>query len=159
MLAVYTCPFEITNFTAAIDLMEITPADELPCLITSMIIKQTSEIGEAQEEWLEVNVVRGGTAITSGSGGTTAANGFSTSAKLPPSGFTFEAGNTTIATFTGGTTPYIDAFQVRVGAEIRLTPEEYIGCSQANGGMVVRLPNAPTDGIDVKGTIFVGEYL
>lgn len=158
MWAVYMAPFEFTT-TTAIDVVEFTPADDKPIVITSILLKATSEVAEAQEEWLEIEIQRGGTAMTSGSGGSAAAAGLKTTPGLPTSGLTFEAGNTTLATFTTGETPFRDAFQVRVGAEIRFNPEEYVGCNQANGGMVVRLPNAPADSTDFKGTVFVAEWI
>lgn len=156
--AVYFCPVEFT-VTAAVDVVELVPADDKPIDIISIWLKATSEIAEAQEEWVEIEIHRGGTGITTGSGGSAAAAGLKSSPGLPTSSFTFEGGNTTLATFTGGEIPFRDAFQVRVGCEIRFTPEEHIGCAQVNGGMVVRLPNAPTDSIDYKGTVAVMEYL
>jgi hypothetical protein len=156
--AAYQCPFEV-SVTAAVDLVELAPADDVPIVVTSMMIYVTSELQEAQEEWVEVEIHRGGTAITSGSGGSAAASALPSTPKLPASGFQFEANNTTVATFTGGTIPWRGAFQVRAGGEFRLNPDEYIGCTQANGGMTVRLPNAAGDSIDVKGTVFVSEWI
>lgn len=153
----YQCPFEV-SLTAAGDLVELNPVVDQPIVISSMFIYVTSELQEAQEEWCEVEVHRGGTAITSGSGGSVAASALPATPKLPASGFQFEANNTTLATFTGGTIPWRGAFQVRVGGEFRLNPEEYIGCVDGNGGMVVRLPNAAVDSIDLKGTIHVLEW-
>ena len=155
----YECPFERSAVTAAIDVVELQPADDMPIFISSIILKVTSEIQEAQEEWLEVEIQRGGTGMTSGSGGSTAASALPTTPKLPASGFQFEEGNGTLATFTSGTTPFRDAFNVRVGLERLFTPEEVIGCTQANGGMVVRLPNAAGDALDYKGTVTVAEWV
>lgn len=158
MWAPYQCPFEV-SLTAAGDLVELNPVADKPIVITSIILKVTSEIAEAQEEWVEVEIHRGGTGITSGSGGSAAASALAATPGLPASGFQFEANNTTIATFTAGVIPFRDAFNVRAGAEIRFNPDEYIGCVDGNGGMVVRLPNAAGDSIDVKGTVFVSEWL
>jgi hypothetical protein len=152
----YGAPFEFTA-TAAIDVVEFTPADDKAICIMSIILKATSELQEAQEEWLEVEVQRGGTAMTTGSGGSGSAAPVALNSADSAAGVVYEAGNTTLATFTAGVTPFRDAFNVRVGAEIRFTPEEFIWCSQANGGMVVRMPNAPTDSTDFKGTVLVGE--
>ncbi len=153
---VYTAPFEFTA-TAAVDVVELIPADDKAICIMSILLKATSEVQEAQEEWLEIEIQRGGTAITTGSGGSGSTAVIPVNTFDAAAGAVFEAGNTTLATFTAGTTPFRDAFQVRVGAEIRLTPEEYIWCNHQNGGVVVRLPNAPADSTDFKGTVFVGE--
>lgn len=158
MWAYYDCPWEFTA-TAAVDVVELVPATNKPIVITAIIIKQTTEIQEAQEEQLEVEIQRGGTAITSGSGGSSAAAGLKKTPGLPTSGFTFEAGNTTLATFTGGETPFRDVFPVRIGLERLFPPEEWIGCHAGNGGMVVRLPNAPADSIDFKGNVTVAEWI
>lgn len=154
----YEVPFEVTA-TAAVDLVEIQPADDVPCVITDISIKVTSEVQEAQEEWVEVEIHRGGTAITSGSGGTTLGSAQPATGKMPASLTQVEANNTTIATFTGGTIPFRDAFQVRAGGEWHFTPEGWIGATQANGGMVVRCPNAAADSIDLKGTVTIMEWV
>lgn len=159
MWAYYTCPFERSAITTAISICELTPADDKPIFISSGFIKVTSEVQEAQEEWLEIEIHRGGTAMSGGSGGSTAASGFKTTPGLPASGFQFEEGNTTLATFTSGEMIFRDAINVRAGNELRLTPEEVLGCTQANGGMDIRFPNAPADAIDYKGTIIVAEWI
>lgn len=158
MWAVYNCPFEFTT-TTSVDVVELQPADDKPIVIMSIFLKATSELQEAQEEWVEVEIQRGGTAMTTGSGGSAAASGVATTPGLPSSAFQYEGGNTTLASFTSGVTPFRDALNVRAGGEIRFTPEEYIGCHQGNGGMVVRLPNAPADSTDYKGTVVVGEWI
>lgn len=154
----YQIPFEVSA-TAAVDLVEIQPADDVPCVITDISIKVTSEVAEAQEEWVEVEVHRGGTAITSGSGGTTLGSATPSTGKLPASATQVEANNTTIASFTGGGVIFRDAFQVRAGGEWHFVPENWLGATQANGGMVVRCPNAAADSIDLKGTVTILEWV
>lgn len=154
----YTVTFDVTAATVAVDFFEFTPADDKPIEIHSIFIGQTTEVGDAQEEMLPINIQRGGSAMTSGSGGTTAANGVLLAPSGATSGFTFEAMNTTAATFTGGVVVHRDAFNVRTGWQFRPTPEERPVCSQANGGMVIRLGSAPADSISWTGTVTVEEH-
>src|SRR6266516_554887 len=103
MSRMYTCSFAPSAQTVAIDFFEITPAANKACLIHAIDISQTTEVDDAQEEMLEWTIRRGGTTMTSGSGGTTTASGVIVDDGADTaSGFTFEARNTTLATFTTG---------------------------------------------------------
>jgi hypothetical protein len=153
----YTVTFDVTAATVAVDWFELTPADDKPIVIHSLYIGQTTEAGDTQEEMLPWSIQRGGTAMTSGSGGTTAANAVVLGPSGATSGFTFEAMNTTPASFTGGVVLHRDSFNVRTGLVYIPTPETRPSCSQANGGMVVRLGAAPTDSISWTGTVHIEE--
>lgn len=153
----YSCTFDATAATVAVDFFEITPADDKPCVVHAIYIGQTTEFGDAMEEMLEIEIIRGGTAMTSGSGGTTAAAGAVLGPSGASSGFTFEALNTTIATFTGGVVVHRDTFNVRAGYQYVPTPETRPSVSQANGGLVVRLGAAPADSITWAGSILIEE--
>ena len=153
----YTCTYGPTAATVAIDVFEFTPADDKPIILLGCTIAQTTEIKEAEEEQLEVKIMRGGTAMTSGSGGGAAANGVSVDASGATSGFTFENGNTTLATFTSGVTLLEDTFNVRVGWQYWPVPEARIACSQANGGFVIRMNSTPADSITFVATAYIGE--
>lgn len=153
----YSCSFAVTAATTQLDFFEITPADDKPVVVHAIFIGQTTEIGDAQEEMLAWSIQRGGTAMTSGSGGSTAANGVGLGASGAASGFTFEALNTTVATFTAGVVLHRDAFNVRTGLQYIPTPETRPNVSQANGGLVVRLDTTPADSISFIGSLLVEE--
>lgn len=153
----YTCSFDVTAATVAVDFFELTPADDKPLILHAVFISQTTEAGDAQEEMLPINIQRGGTAMTSGSGGTTAAAGVTLGPSGATAGFTFEAMNTTAASFTAGVVLLRDAFNVRSGWQFIPTPEMRPQVSQANGGLVVRLGAAPADSISWTGTAFIEE--
>lgn len=142
---------------AQVDFFELTPADDKVLLIHSIFIAQLTEEGDAQDEMLGIEIRRGGTGMTSGSGGNAAAAGVGLRSTAPTSGFTFESMNTTLATFTSGLLVLADGFNVRTGWQFRPTPEERISVSQANGGLVVRLQGAPNDAITWTGTMIVEE--
>lgn len=158
MSRMYACTFDLTAVTAAIfDVFEFTPADDKPIVLHAVFLGQTTELGDAQEEQFEWSIRRGGTAMSTGSGGTSAAAGVALDASGAASGFTFEAMNTTEATFTTGVKLHSDSFNLRTGLQFIPTPEMRIACSQANGGMVVRIESTPVDSVSMVGTAYVEE--
>lgn len=152
----YAITFAPTAVTTAVDLFEVTPAANKPVKIHAVYIGQTTEVGDAQEEMLAVEIHRGGTAMTSGAGGAAA-----TPVPLDPSdaaaGAVAEVLNTTLATFTGGVVLHRDAFNVRSGWQWIPPPEDRPTITAANGGFVVRLPSAPVDSITFIGTLVIEE--
>lgn len=152
----YTVQFDNVSCTAAQDLFEITPADDKPVQIVGLFLSQTgvADIGDAAEELLPIQIIRGFT--TSGSAGSAPTpavlNHIDTAA-----GFTAEVNNTTVATTGTTVTLHSDNFNVRVGYQ-NWWPE---GCeptaSQANTTIVVRLTRAPADAITLSGTLYVRE--
>jgi hypothetical protein len=157
MARMYSVAFAATtvaNSSGDVDLFEISPADDKPVEIVGLILATTSELAEAQEEWIAYQILRGHT--TSGSGGSSATpavlNSIDTAA-----GFAAEVLNTTIASTTTPIICHAGAFQVRAGEQI-WWPE---GCgpaaSQANTTIVVRQMAAVTDDVTMTGTLYVRE--
>jgi hypothetical protein len=153
----YVVLFEATAVTVAADLFEIQPADDKPCRIHSIYLGQTTELLDAADEKLEIEITRGGTGISSGSGGSSFTPIPVASSAVAAAGFAAEVLNTTQATFTSGVAILRDVWNVHQGWQYRPTPEERIGVSQANGGLTVRLGAAPADSITIAGTMFVEE--
>lgn len=155
-MRIYTVTFDVTAVTAQVDLFELTPADDKPLTIERMILGQTTELGDAAEEQFEIEVHRGGTAMTSGSGGSAA-----TPEPIDPhdaaAGFTAEVLNTTLATFTSGVVVHRDPWNVRVPFDWVPLPEHRIEVSQGQGGLAIRIGAAPADSISIFGTLYVGE--
>jgi hypothetical protein len=141
---VYSVEGNTGSQAGAIDFLEMLPADDHPCLLLALIIGQTTEFGDAQDEMVEYLVKRGGT-LTSGSGG---------AAPTPrPSdfgdggaGFTVEVGNTTKGSFTSGVNVHRGAFNIRAGLELFWTPETAIKFGQANQ-LIVEQVAAPVDAV------------
>lgn len=154
---IYTVTFDVTAVTAQVDLFSFAPADDKPLRLHSVYLFQTTELGDAAEEILEIEVTRGGSAWTVGSGGSAPTPIPATSSAETAAGFTARVLDTTIATFTSGVTTHRDAWNVRVGWQYRPTPEERIGWSQANGGLSIRIGAAPADSISMLGTAYVEE--
>lgn len=153
----YTVSFAAVSFTAANgdhDYFELVPATNKLIVIEAIYVKAISELGDAQEEWVRWEVVRGNT--TSGSGGAapTPAPQLSSDAAA---GFTAETANTTPAT-TAGTIVHEDAWNVRMGLEYVPIPEHRIPCSAADSRICVRQPAALADDATLSGTIYVREF-
>lgn len=145
-----------TAFTTAVDFLEITPADDKPLVIHAVTLSQKTELGDVQEEELEILFQRGGTAMTSGSGGAAATPQPCTSADTA-AGFTAEVFNTTRATFTSGVSLDRQAWNVRSEKPLIWTPETRIVVSQANGGLTIGTADTPADSITAMITAYIEE--
>lgn len=150
---VYAIPFAAVAITAAQDLVEISPADDKPVELIGWHLGQTSDAGDAQDEQLQLTVIRGHT--TSGSGGTSA-----TPAPLNPgdaaASFAAEINNTTIASSGTGVTLFASAWNVRAGSDVWLPEDVRPRASQGNTTLVVRM-SAPADSITTNGVFWVRE--
>lgn len=139
--------------TAAADAFELTPADDKPIEIVSVHISQTSDAGDAQDEMIGFDIIRGH--ATSGSGGAAA-----TPVPLGPNdaaaGFTAEVGNTTIASAGTAVTLHSDAFNVRAGYTYIPPLDARPGANQGNTTLVGRL-SGPADSLSYKITVVVKE--
>lgn len=152
----YVVNFAGTAATAAVDFFSFAPATNKPVVIHAAYIGQTTEIGDAMEEILEIKIERGGTGYTVGSGGSAG-----TQTVLGPSGagagFTSRVMDTTKATFTSGEAKHRDAFNVRTGWVYLPTPETRLTVSAANGGASICLVAAPADSITWVGSLLLEE--
>lgn len=149
----YSVIFSAVAVTAAQDIFEITPADDKPVNILGLFIGQSSDAADAQDEMLQVSIIRGFT--TSGSGGSAATpsplDNIDTAA-----GFTAEVNNTTVANTGTSVTLHTDTFNVRAGYQVWFPPECYPRATQANTTLVVRI-TAPADSLTMSGTLYVQE--
>lgn len=157
MPRIYTVEFEAVAVTAQVDFFELNPATDKPIKLLGLLISQSTDVKDAEEEMIRLRILRGHT--TSGSGG---------SAPTPrpcnpndgAAGFTAETCNTTIA--SGGTALNIvsDAFNIRMG-EVFWFPEGAEPGSvntSADGRLVVREMAAPADSVTFSGTAWVWEF-
>lgn len=151
---VYIVDLAPTAVTVAADLVELTPADDKPIAILGFELLQTTDLGDAAEEIIGVEWVRGHT--VSGSGGTTP-----TPRPVNPSdaaaGFAAEGLNTTAA--NTGTTVILQhhGWNIRIPTPVVYTPEQLPQASQANTTLILRMLAAPADSITISGQIVVLE--
>jgi hypothetical protein len=115
----------------------------------------TADATDAESENWRCSIVRGHT--TSGSGGSAVTPLPITSTADAAAGFAAEANNTTIAS-TSGTTIMAFGVPVTRGRELLLPQEFWIGASQGNTTVVVRLLSTPADSVAYSGTLFVREF-
>ena len=155
MSRIYTVTFSGVTVSAAQDYFEIAPADDKPVELMGIELAQTSDSGDAQDEQLQLTIVRGHT--TSGSGGTSA-----TARPLAPgtaaASFTAEVNNTTVASAGTGVTLLSTGWNVRAGYIRPLAEHERFICSQAEGTIVVR-GSAPADALTMNGTLWLRELV
>ena len=152
---IYTVAWDAaTAVTAQIDVFEVAPADDKPVMIHELKMWQTTELGDAAEEIIGIQLLRGYT--TSGSGG-----GTSTAARRMPgdaaASFAHECRNTTLATTTTPDVVEADGWNVRVPYIWTPAPEDRPWCSEAQSRIVVRLMAAPADSITMYATLKVEE--
>jgi hypothetical protein len=138
----YTINLSPTAYTVAVDLAELTPADDIPVMILGFRVWQTTELGDAADEEITISWIRGHT--TSGSGGS-AATPVLKDHRDAAAAATAEVGNTTAATAGTTTTVYSTGWKVLAPLEITFTPEQQVRADQGNTTLILRMGAAPAD--------------
>jgi len=148
----YSVTFSAVSVSAAQDLFEVSAASNKPIEIVGIELGQSSDAADAQDELLQISIIRGNT--TSGSGGSAA-----TAVPLEPNetaaGVSAEVNNTTVASAGTAVTLHTGCWNVRAGY-INWFPE---GCrpSAVSGVAMVVRQTAPADAITMSGTLYVRE--
>ena len=152
-MRVYTVNFNGVAVTAQQDLFEIVAAAGKPCRIVALQLSQSTEVGDAQEEGLNVILKAGQSA--SGSGGSTATP-VPLNSTDAAAGFTAEVNNTSKA--ASGTIVTHDAFSWNVRAPfIFIWPPEMRIELTGSRRFTVELGSTPPDSITMSGTLYVEE--
>lgn len=159
MPRMYTVGAQGVTITAAgtdSDLLELTAADDKPIELVGMDLKVTSEVQEAQEEWIAMKVIRGHT--TSGSTPEVTPTPRPVNHTDPAASFTAEIDNTTIASAGTAVDLAFPALNVRAGYEV-FYPEKFgFWTDQAQGLLVVRMMTTVADDLTMNLTFWVLEY-
>lgn len=146
----FSAVFSNVAATVQQDLFEVLSPTNSLAIIHRVLITQTTEVGDVQEEGLSIQFRRGDT--VSGSGGTTpTARCLDVPALSLGSGGAVEANNTTKAN-TSGVVVHSEAWNVRGALDYRPTPEERIWFDKATR-LCVELATTPADSITMSGTI------
>jgi hypothetical protein len=152
----YTVTFAGTVTAAGTDndLVYIAPADDMPVAIIGFDVDITSEIAEAQEEWLALKIIRGHATVGSGGAAVTPQplDGIDTAA-----GFTARANDTTPASAGTAVDLWVGGCNVRGGREKVFPPETWRRCSQAQTTIVLRMTNTLADDVTANVTVDVLE--
>jgi len=154
MSRIYAVCFSGVAVTAGQDLFEIGPAADHPVKLLGLFISQSSEVGDAAEEMMRLEIIRGHT--SSGSGGS-AATPVPIDPADPAAGFAAEINNTTIASSGSTVVLHSECLNERVGMGLWWTPECAPMAIHANTTIVVRLIDAPADSVTMSGTLYVEE--
>lgn len=149
----YTVVFSGVAVTAQQDLFEIN-CNNKSLQITRISLAQETEIGDAMEEMLHLNLKTGMT--TSGSGG---------SAPTPQpvdisdaaAAFTAEVNNTTKSSTGTISTKLVDAWNIRAPYLWLPTPEEKFVISGTTR-LALELATTPADSITMNGTMVIEEF-
>jgi hypothetical protein len=149
----YTIHLAPTAITVAADLVEITPADDIPVLIHGFRVWQTTDVGDAAEEIITLSWVRGHT--TSGNG--SAATPVPKNHRDVAASMTAETAATTAASVGTTTTPYATGWNIRGPLEVVFAPEQRIRADQGNTTIVLRMGAAPADSLTIGCSVDVEE--
>lgn len=146
---IYTAAFNNVAVTAIQDLFEIVAAADSIVVVHDLHLSQNTDVGDAAEEVLRIELTSGHT--TSGSGGSSVTP---VPAQLQDSAFggTCEANNTTQASTGTIVTHYVWNWNIRVGFDKIWTPETRPVIAPSRR-MCVELPAAPADSVSMSGTI------
>ena len=146
----YSVVFEEVAATAVQDLFEINaPADSV-VVLHSVVVTQSSDAGDAEDEQLSVLFHLGSTSGSGGSAPTARPLALGDAAF----GGTVEVNNTTQS--TEGTHLHAEAFNIRAGFYYRPTPEERIVISPSDR-LIIELQTAPADSLTMSGTAIIEE--
>jgi len=152
-MRLYTAQFNAVAVTAAQDLFEIAAPADAALKIHDWTVFQTSDVGDAAEEILRLETVRGVGSVTSGSGGSTP-----TAQPIEDGdaafGGTVEANNTTRLAVGSGTLETLEQYgwNVRLPMEKIYTPETRPVISPSNR-WTLSLPAAPADALTMSGLV------
>ncbi len=155
MTRCYTVTLPPTAITVATtDLVALAAADDIPIKIRAIRWWQTSDVQDAQDEIITLQVVRGNT--TAGTGGATSTP-VAKNPKDAAAAFTARISDTTAASAGTTTIPYQTGVNVRAPFEM-IFPEDLMpGTDQGTGFLVLRLGAAPADSLTLAVSVDVWE--
>lgn len=152
----YTVIFNEVAVTAQQDLFELTNGGSRILLIHGWELSQTTELGDAAEENLNLMLKRGTSATTSGSGGS-APTPAPIEVNQGASTFLAEVNNTT--KLSGGTitTLVVTSWNIRNSPCTWMFTPECRPVVSPSERLVLQLNNTPADSITMSGTMWVEE--
>jgi len=145
-MAIYSAPFDALAVTTATDLFHVTVTDTI--VIHSLVLGNTTDLGDAAEEVLCIGVFR---AVTGGSGGTALTEASYVRGDDPAVTAAVLANNSSIS--TGGTRIGLIPWNIRIPLEKIWTPETRIRIDSGEDPLAFRLMAAPTDSVTMCGEL------
>jgi hypothetical protein len=154
MSRMYTISFTGVAVTAAQDLFALVPGANRPVRIAGIMLSQTTDYGDAQEEGLPLLLRRGQTTVGSGGSVGTAVR---IDASDAAAGFTARVNDTTQASGGSPEVVFADSWNVRMPYLVMFPPEMRPTVDAAGNRMTLELAGAPADSITMRGTLWVEE--
>lgn len=145
----YRAVFSKVTVSAAQDFFEVNAPSDSVVIIHGFKLSQSSDVGDAQEEILNLLLKKG--MSTSGSGGSTVTPTVNQTGN-PAFGGTVEANNTTKSTGGSPINNGSESMNVRAGTAVIFTPEDRIVLSPSER-FALELVDAPADALTVSGEI------
>ena len=147
----YSTSFSGVAVTALQDFFSLVVADDEPVHIHACYISQTTEVADAAEEMLRIDIVRGNGTVGSGGSAPTI---YALDSKVGGASATARANDTTEASAGTEQIMHSEAFNVRTGWVYIPTPETRIKTDQADDIICIRLLTVPADSITMDGTLY-----
>lgn len=152
----YYATFDCTTVTTAQDLFEIVPATDDPILVWAFEVTNATEVGDAQEEMLELNLIRRTGTPTSGSGGAAVTEVSAVQDDVATTA-AVEENNTTAATAGTAQTLLKVAWNVRI-PYLWTAPHERAAVQVKDNDLIhLNLVTAPADTMDILGWVLYEE--
>ena len=146
----YTYAIIAESVSVAVDFFEVTAAANKVLKVHSLVISQSSDAGDSEDEQLPLVVHRG----SGGSGGNSSVTPTKHDNGDAAIGGSAETLNTTQAAVSGEL--LADSFNVRAGYQYFWPPED-MPVIPGGGSVVVRLGSAPADALTMSASLTVEE--
>ena len=158
---IYTVPYTGTLTAAGgnSDLLLALPADDKPIRLREIILGQTTELGDAQEEGLQISVHRFTATVTNGSGGSAVTPASLDGADTPAAGFTARCNDSTVATTVGTdtVTHYLGWNERGSPLEVMFPDERFCPKAVQGEAIIVRCDTTPADDLTIQLTFVIEE--
>lgn len=161
-MRVYSCEFENQTLLVGdgdVDLFEIVPATDKPVKLLALFLSNVGvDVGDAEEENLRLQIIRGHT--TGGSGGDTTTPRIVGSGVGLAAGFTCDTMNEVVKTAGTVHNLFSDGWNIRVPYQMiwpALPDDLRPGASAVDTSILLRMLSTVADTINISGTLFVGE--
>jgi hypothetical protein len=160
MSRIYAVPFAgatVTNAGGNADLWEFLPADDKPIKLRGFLFGQISEVADAAEEGVEIQIIRMSATVTSSNGSSVTPVPLDSADAA--AGFTAETNGATVATTSGAATIVASIpWNIRSSPFEHWAPDERFAVKAKQGeGLFIRLITTVADDITFGGVAWVEE--
>jgi hypothetical protein len=157
-MRIYAARFQAVAVTAAQDFFEVLAGTAVKTSILGWSLSQTTDLGDAAEEVLRIETVRGIGTVTSGSGGGSNPTAQPIDDKDAAFTGTVEINNTTRMATGTGSLESLDEYgwNIRIPWEKEFIPEKRPVLAPGDR-WTLSLVAAPADSVTISGTVWIAE--